>query len=58
MGEPKVLDASTDRHCVARMHHGKSLVACIGLLHCVYGAQRWAICHFRSVNRIYPRFLV
>ena len=48
MGEPKVLDSFTDRHCVARMHHGKSLVACIGLLHCIYGAQRWEIAIFEA----------
>ena len=32
-------DSGADDHCVLHMHHGKSLDACILLLHCVYGAQ-------------------
>ena len=35
----KVHDSVADGHCVLHMHHGKSLDACILLLHCVYGAQ-------------------
>jgi len=41
LDEPKAHDSSADRHCVIHMHHDKSLVACILLLHCVYGAQSW-----------------
>ena len=37
--ETKVHDSAADGHCVLHMHHGKSLDACILLLHCVYGAQ-------------------
>jgi len=34
-----VHDSVADGHCVLHMHQGKSLDACILLLHCVYGAQ-------------------
>ena len=37
--ETKVYDSGADGHCVLHMHHGKSLDACLLLLHCVYGAQ-------------------
>ena len=39
LDEPKSHDSSADRHRAIHMHHDKSLVACILLLHCVYGAQ-------------------
>ena len=39
LDETKVHDSGAYGHCVLHMHHGKSLDACILLLHCVYGAQ-------------------
>ena len=39
LDETKVHDSGADGHCVLHMHPGKSLDACILLLHCGYGAQ-------------------
>ena len=39
LDETKVHESGAYGHSVLHMHHGKSLDACILLLHCVYGAQ-------------------
>jgi hypothetical protein len=40
--------ASINCHCVIHMHPGKSLVACVVLLHHVHGARSCALCLFEA----------
>ena len=52
LDETKVHDSGADGHCVLHMHHGKSLDACILLLHCVYGAQGGVNCIMASLSTL------